>query len=248
MFSLAGKKILLTGASGGIGSKIAEVMMASGAVITLSGSNQEKLQKFSESFDYMHKHTICADLADASACKSLVSQANDMMGGIDIVICNAGYTSDMPFLRISDQNFQKVLDINLTASFIINREAAKLMMKQSNNNGRLINISSVVASTGNAGQINYSAAKAGLEGMTRSFALEVASRGITVNAIAPGFISSPMTDILSDVQKDKILTRIPRGHMGQAADIANTVVFLSSEEASYITGQTIHVNGGMYMN
>jgi 3-oxoacyl-[acyl-carrier protein] reductase len=211
-----------------------------GAHVIISGSNLKKLEQLAETLKDNVTIKVC-DLKDLVACNSLINDTTH----IDILVCNAGITQDMLVIKMTDEMFDQVIDVNLKASFILNREAIKKMIK--NRYGRIINIASVVAISGNPGQVNYCASKAGLIGMTKSLAHEVASRAVTVNAVAPGFISSPMTDKLNDVQKEAILQKIPQRNIGKPEDVANAVAFLASQQASYITGQTIHVNGGMLM-
>jgi 3-oxoacyl-[acyl-carrier protein] reductase len=245
MFNLYGKSALITGATGGIGSEIAIALHKQGAKICLSGTREEKLQKLSQDISAEAKY-IVTNLSDISQVENLFDKAEELMGQIDILICNAGVTKDSLILRMKNEDFDNVIDINLKSTFILNRNAIKKMIRRKD--GRIINISSVVALTGNPGQANYVASKAGMIGMTKSLAQEVASRGVTINCVAPGFIESPMTDTLTEQQKIAILSKIPAGRMGKASEIANAVAFLSSPEAGYITGSTIHVNGGMFMN
>jgi 3-oxoacyl-[acyl-carrier protein] reductase len=245
MFNLYGKSALITGATGGIGSEIAIALHKQGAKICLSGTREEKLQKLSQDISSDTKY-IVTNLSDISQVENLFDKAEELMGQIDILICNAGVTKDSLILRMKNEDFDNVIDINLKSTFILNRNAIKKMIRRKD--GRIINISSVVALTGNPGQANYVASKAGMIGMTKSLAQEVASRGVTINCVAPGFIESPMTDTLTEQQKIAILSKIPAGRMGKASEIANAVAFLSSPEAGYITGSTIHVNGGMFMN
>lgn len=244
MFNLSGKKALVTGASGGIGKDIVKTFHAQGATITISGTNKEKLSALKKELGDNIFIKEC-DLSNQTAVENLTQEAADVMGGLDIVVCNAGITRDNLLMRMKNEDFSEVIKINLEASFIINKSAVKLMMK--NRWGRIINISSVVGVTGNPGQANYCASKAALIGMSKSIAQECASRNITVNCIAPGFIKTPMTDKLNDEQQQKILNSIPCRKMGEGTDIAAAATFLASEEANYITGQTIHVNGGMLM-
>lgn len=244
MLDFTGQKVLITGATGGIGQKTAELFAKQGATVGLCGRNKEKLNKVATGIGG-NTFTFVCDLENMEDVESFFEKADAEMGGIDVLVCNAGITKDMLSIRMTTADFEKVLDVNLKAGFILNREAIKKMMKR--RYGRIINISSVVGVMGNAGQVNYVASKAGLIGMSKTLAIESASRGITVNCVAPGFIETPMTDVLTDDQKNKILSGIPMGKMGQPEDIANTILFLASKEASYITGQTIHVNGGMLM-
>ena len=242
MFDLTGKVALVTGATGGIGEQIARTLYTQGATVILTGRKKEVLEKLQSELGE-RAHSIPADLSADGATKTLVSEALKVAGKIDILINNAGLTRDGLMMRMKDEDWQAVIDVNLTASFKLARDVVTPMMK--NRFGRIINITSVVGWMGNAGQANYCATKAGLTGMSKALASEVASRGITVNCVAPGFISTPMTDVLSDDLKAKMLEQIPAKRFGTTTDIANTIVFLASDEASYITGQTIHVNGGM---
>ncbi len=248
MFKLSGKKALITGATGGIGSAITKALISQGAQVVLSATKEEKLQELAMQLQSLSTHEIKyipCDLADAVSVNNLFDKAEELLSQIDILVCNAGITRDNLALRMKDEDFNHVIDINLKSTFILNRSAIKKMLKRKY--GRIINISSVVALTGNAGQANYVASKAGMIGMSKSFAQEVASRSITINCVAPGFIESPMTDILTDHQKSAILHKIPCARMGNTSEIASAVAFLASEEASYITGQTLNVNGGMFM-
>ncbi len=244
MFKLDGKKALVTGATGGIGSEIAKTLHAQGAEVVVSGTREEKLNDLVKEIGTRCHKLVCA-LDDPTAVESLINEAVTLLGGIDILVCNAGITKDTLAIRMTREDFEKVLNVNLTSTFVLNRNAMKVMMKA--RWGRIINISSVVGFSGNPGQANYCASKAGMVGMTKSLASEVASRGVTINNVAPGFISTPMTDVLTDEQKSRILSGIPIGSMGSAKDIASAVAFLATQEASYITGQTLHVNGGMLM-
>lgn len=243
LFQLTNKKALITGASGGIGSAIAQVLHHQGATVALSGTRKEALEEVASGLE--RAHVLPCDLSNSEAVASLVDQAGEAMGGIDIVICNAGITKDNLVLRMKEEDFESVIRINLISTFILNKAAVKTMLRQKW--GRIINIASVVAVMGNPGQANYAASKGGMIAMTKSIAQETASRGITVNCIAPGFISTKMTDILSEEQKDKLASSIPCGRFGQPEDIANAAVFLASNESSYVTGQVLHVNGGMVM-
>jgi 3-oxoacyl-[acyl-carrier protein] reductase len=246
MFELNGKTALVTGATGGIGAAISKVLAAQGAKVILSSTKEEKLQELANEIGGDVKYVAC-NLSDWHAVEALFDKAEELAGGqIDILVCNAGITKDNLILRMKDEDFSQVIDINLKSTFVLNRNAIKKMMRRKY--GRIINIASVVGVTGNPGQCNYVASKAGMIGMTKSMAQEVATRGITINCVAPGFIESPMTDILNDAQKGTILTKIPAGKMGEAADIAKGVAFLASEDAGYITGHTLHINGGMFMN
>lgn len=251
MFKLNGKKALVTGASGGIGAAICKDLLRSGvANLAISGSNKEKLEAFSvelkKEFVNATIHPLTCNLSNKEEVAGLITSANEKMSGLDILVCNAGITKDALSIRIKDDDWQAVLDINLTANFILNREAVKIMMK--NRAGRIINITSIVGQTGNVGQANYAASKAGLVAMTKSIAQEVATRGVTVNAIAPGFIETHMTDVLPDAVKEAIKAKIPAASLGKAEDVSAAAVFLASDEARYITGQTINVNGGMHMS
>ncbi|WP_218460616.1 3-oxoacyl-ACP reductase FabG [Rickettsia sp. TH2014] len=240
MIDLTGKTSLITGASGGIGGAIARLLHKLGSHVIISGSNEEKLKSFGNVLKDNYTIEIC-NLANKGACSNLISKAPKL----DILVCNAGITSDTLAIRMKDEDFDKVIDINLKANFVLNREAIKKMMP--NRYGRIINISSIVGVSGNPGQANYCASKAGLIGMTKSLSYEVATRGITINAVAPGFIKSDMTDKLNEKQRETIVQKIPLGTYGMPEDVANAVAFLASDQASYITGQTIHVNGGMLM-
>ena len=244
MFSLAGKKALITGASGGIGETIAKRLADAGAAVALSGTRKEKLDEVNGALGGKASVLTC-NLSDKEAVKKLAGDAEAALGGLDIIINNAGITKDGLAMRMSDEDWQQVLDVNLTASFILIRSALRGMMKQ--RFGRVVNVTSIVGVMGNAGQANYCASKAGIIGMSKSLAAEVASRNITINCVAPGFISTPMTDALNDAQKQAMKDRIPMGAFGEAADVATAVHFLASGEAKYVTGQTLHVNGGMLM-
>ncbi|HWJ69286.1 MAG TPA: 3-oxoacyl-[acyl-carrier-protein] reductase [Sphingobium sp.] len=245
MFDLTGMTALVTGASGGIGAEIARALAGQGARLALSGSNVTKLEAFAATLGGDHVCVPC-DLGDAAAVDALVPAAAEALGGkLDILVNNAGITRDNLIMRMKDEEWDDVQRINLEAAFRLIRAAARPMMKA--RFGRIISISSVVGVTGNPGQANYAAAKAGLIGMSKSLAQELASRGITVNCVAPGFIRSAMTDALNEAQKQAILARIPAGTLGEGADIGAAVVYLASREAGYVTGQTMHVNGGMAM-
>ena len=245
MFDLTGMTALVTGASGGIGSEIARSLAAQGATLALSGSNEEKLKAFAAELGGDHK-TLGCNLSDAAAVDALVPQAVEALGGkLDILVNNAGVTRDNLILRMKDEEWSTVIAVNLEAAFRLCRAAAKPMMKA--RFGRIISITSVVGVTGNPGQSNYCASKAGIIGMSKSLGQELASRGITVNCVAPGFIRSAMTDALNDAQKGAILQKIPVGDLGDGADIGAAVVYLASREAGYVNGQTLHVNGGMAM-
>jgi len=245
MFDLSDMTALVTGASGGLGSAIAKSLAGQGARLAVSGSNVEKLDAFGSSLGADHVALPC-NLSDGAAVDQLVPQAVEALGGrLDILVNNAGVTRDNLLMRMKDEEFEEVIRINLEAAFRLMRAAAKPMMKA--RFGRIISITSVVGMTGNPGQANYVASKAGLIGMTKSVAQELASRNITVNAIAPGFMTSAMTDALNEQQRAGILSRIPMGAMGSGEDIGAACVYLASREAGYVTGQTIHVNGGMAM-
>jgi 3-oxoacyl-[acyl-carrier protein] reductase len=244
MFNLNGKTALVTGASGGIGSDIARALHAQGATVTLSGTRKDALEALKEELKDRAHIAVC-NLGDAKQVDELPKTAEGLMGSLDILISNAGITRDNLFMRMKDEEWDEVLRVNLTATFRLSRAVLRPMMKK--RWGRIISITSVVGVTGNPGQGNYAAAKAGLIGMTKSLAQEIASRNITVNCVAPGFIKSPMTDALTDPQRDAIMGRIPAGRLGLGKDIGAAVAYLASEEASYITGQTLHVNGGMAM-
>lgn len=245
MFDLTGMTALVTGASGGIGSAIARGLAAQGARLALSGSNVDKLAAFAAELGGDHV-TLPCNLADAAAVDALVPSAVEALGGkLDILVNNAGVTRDNLILRMKDEEWTDVIRVNLEAAFRLARAAARPMMKA--RFGRIVSITSVVGVTGNPGQANYAASKAGLIGMSKALAQELASRGVTVNCVAPGFIRSAMTDALNDAQKDAILTKIPTGALGEGGDIAAAVVYLASREAGYVTGQTLHVNGGMAM-
>ncbi|MEW4447764.1 3-oxoacyl-[acyl-carrier-protein] reductase [Qipengyuania sp. JC766] len=248
MFSLEGKTALVTGASGGIGSAIAYALARQGARLALSGSNGEKLRVFREQLqdEVGGNHVeITCNLSDSQQVEELVPATIDTLGGMDILVNNAGITRDNLAMRMKDEEWDDVIRINLEASFRLMRAAARPMMKAKG--GRIISITSVVGTTGNPGQMNYVAAKAGLAGMSKSLAQELASRNITVNCVAPGFIRTAMTEALTDDQRAGINSRIPAGRMGEGGDIGAAVAYLASDEAGYVTGQTLHVNGGMAM-
>lgn len=245
MFDLSGMTALVTGASGGIGSAVAQALAAQGARLAVSGSNAAKLAAFCESLGGDHVALPC-DLSDGAAVDALVGQAAEALGGrLDILVNNAGVTRDNLVMRMKDEEWDQVIRVNLEAAFRLARAAARPMMKA--RFGRIISITSVVGTTGNPGQANYAASKGGITAMSKALAQELASRNITVNCVAPGFITSPMTDALPDTQKEALNARIPAGHMGSGADIGAAVVYLASREAAYVTGQTLHVNGGMAM-
>ncbi len=244
MFDLTGKNAIVTGASGGIGGAIARDLHASGATVTVSGTRVEALDALAADLGE-RCHVVACNLGDPDGPAALIETAAEKMGSVDILVNNAGLTRDGLAMRMKDEDWQQVIDVNLTATFRLSRACLKGMMKQ--RSGRIVNISSVVGTTGNAGQINYAASKAGMVGMSKSLAQEVASRGITVNCVAPGFIVTAMTDALSDDQKTSLLGGIPAGRLGAVEDISASVIYLCSDEASYVTGQTLHVNGGMAM-
>jgi 3-oxoacyl-[acyl-carrier protein] reductase len=245
MFSLNGKTALITGASGGIGASVAKALHAAGATITISGTRAPVLEELKLALGGERVHVVPCNLSSPEDVEKLVPAAEAAMGALDILVNNAGITRDGLAMRMKDEDWQAVLDVNLTSSFRLARASMKLMMKK--RWGRIISVTSVVGVTGNPGQSNYVASKAALIGLSKSLAQELASRNVTVNCVAPGFIATPMTDALNDKQKEAILGRIPAGRMGSPHDIAAAVLFLASEEAGYITGQTMHVNGGMAM-
>ena len=244
MFDLTGKAALVTGASGGIGGAIAKALHKQGATVTLSGTRAEALEKLKGELGE-RAHVIAAKMDDAADIERLAKEAEAAMGKIDILVNNAGITRDNLSMRMKDEDWEKVLQVNLTGAFRLTRAAMRGMMRR--RHGRVINITSVVGVTGNPGQANYAAAKAGLIGMSKSLAQELSSRSITVNCVAPGFIATPMTDVLTDDQKKLILGRVPAERLGTSEEIAAGVVYLASDEAAYVTGQTLHINGGMAM-
>ncbi len=244
MFSLSGKTALITGASGGIGAAIARSLYEAGAKIAISGTRIEVLEELKAQIGE-GVHVLPCNLTKPEEVEKLVPAAEAALGGLDILVNNAGITKDGLAMRMKDEDWQAVIDVNLTANFRLSRAAMRPMMKK--RWGRIINITSIVGVTGNPGQANYVASKAGLIGMTKSLAQEMGSRSVTVNCVAPGFIASPMTEVLNEKQKEAILGKIPAGKMGAASDVAAAVVYLASEEAGYVTGQTLHVNGGMAM-
>ncbi len=244
MFVLQDKVALITGATGGLGGAIARKLHSQGATVVISGTRKEKLEELAKDLKDRVVVKPC-DLSDPEAIVNLISDVETELGKIDILVNNAGMTRDGLMMRMKDEDWSKVIDVNLSAVFRISREVMKGMMKR--RSGRIINITSIVGVTGNAGQVNYAASKAGLIGMTKSMAAEVATRGITVNCIAPGFIQSPMTDVLNDKQREGILSAIPQGQIGNPDDIASGAVYLASDESKYITGQTLHINGGTTM-
>ena len=245
MFNLSGKIAVVTGATGGIGGAIARSLHAQGATVVLSGTREAVLADLAKELGE-RAFFAAANLSDAESVDGLVARAEEAAGGpLDILVANAGITKDGLLMRMKDEDFQSVIQINLESYFRLTRAAVKGMMKR--RSGRIIGVTSVVGVTGNPGQTNYSASKAGMIGFSKSLAQEVGSRGITVNCIAPGFIASPMTDVLNDQQREAILTKIPSGRLGTGEEIAAAAVYLSSNEAAYVTGQTLHVNGGMAM-
>ncbi len=244
MFDLTGKTALVTGASGGIGAAVARTLHGAGATVALHGTRAGALEALKAELGE-RAHVTPADLSDAAAVEALPKQATEAMGGLDILVNNAGLTRDNLFMRMSAEEWERVLAVNLTAAFLLSKAVLRPMMKA--RWGRIVNVTSVVGHTGNPGQGNYSAAKAGLTAMSKSLAAEVASRGITVNCVAPGFIETAMTDKLNDEQKARIMGQIPAGRMGLPDDCAAAVLYLASPEAGYVTGQTLHVNGGMAM-
>ena len=244
MFDLTGKTALVTGASGGMGEAVARALHAQGARVVLHGTRAEKLEELQKELG-ARAFVLAVDLSDRDAVAGFVDAAIALAGPISILVNNAGITRDGLFMRMKDDDWDSVLEVNMTASMSLCRAAMRGMMKA--RTGRIISISSVVGVTGNAGQTNYAASKAGMIGFSKSLAAEVASRGLTVNVVAPGFIETPMTDVLDESQKSALLTRVPAGRLGHADEIAATVAFLASDEAAYITGATLHVNGGMAM-
>ena len=244
MFDLTGKMALVTGASGGLGGAIARALHRQGATVALSGTRREALAALAGELG-QRVHVLPCDLADATAVEALVPAAEAAMGALDILVNNAGVTRDNLFMRMKDAEWDTVIAVDLTAAFRLSRACLKGMMRR--RFGRIIGVTSIVGVTGNPGQGNYAAAKAGMIGMSKALAAEVASRGITVNCIAPGFIVSPMTDALNDKQRETILASVPIGRLGAGADIGAAAVYLASDEAAYVTGQTLHVNGGMAM-
>jgi len=244
MFDLTGKTALVTGASGGIGGAIARALHGQGATVGLSGTRVEALQGVANELGG-RTHILPANLGDAAATEKLIGEAETALGKLDILVNNAGLTRDGLAVRMKDEDWETVLNVDLTAGFRLARAALRGMMKR--RFGRIIGITSIVGVTGNPGQANYAAAKAGMIGMSKALAAEVATRGITVNCVAPGFIETPMTDALNAQQKERLLGAIPAGRLGAASDIGGAVVYLASDEAAYMTGQTLHVNGGMAM-
>jgi 3-oxoacyl-[acyl-carrier protein] reductase len=244
MFDLTGRKALVTGATGGLGGAIARTLHARGADVAISGTRREALEALAAELGE-RVHMLEANLGDKDAVEALVPGAEAAMGGLDILVNNAGVTRDGLFMRMKDDDWDTVIAVNLTAAFRLSRAAVKGMMRR--RFGRIVNIGSVVGTTGNPGQGNYAASKAGLIGMSKALAAEVASRGITVNTVSPGFIASPMTDSLNEKQREAILGNVPAGRLGSGDDVAAAVLYLASNEAAYVTGQTLHVNGGMAM-
>ena len=244
MFNLTGKTALVTGATGGIGAAIARALHKAGATVAVSGTRAAVLDELKAELGE-RVHVLVCNLSDPADVEKLVPAAEAAMGSLDILVNNAGITRDGLAMRMKDDDWNAVIDVNLTAGFRLARAAMRPMMKK--RWGRIVNITSVVGVTGNPGQANYVASKAGIIGLTKSLAQELASRNVTVNAVAPGFIATPMTDVLNDKQKEAILSRVPAGKLGSPDDIAAAVLYLASEEAGYVTGQTLHVNGGMAM-
>ncbi len=244
MYDLTGKTALITGATGGIGGAIAAALHGAGATVALSGTRVRVLKERAEHLGD-RTHVLPCDLADGGAVDALVGAAAAAMGQLDILVNNAGLTRDNIGMRMKDEEWETVLNVNLTSAFRLTRAAAKVMMRR--RTGRIISITSVVGVTGNPGQANYAASKAGMIAMSKSFAMEIASRGVTVNCVAPGMIATPMTDALTEAQRDTILSHIPMGLLGEPADIGSSVLFLASDAGKYITGQTLHVNGGLAM-
>ena len=244
MFDLTGKKALVTGATGGIGAAIATMLHEAGAEVAISGTRAEKLESLAAELGG-RVHIVAANLSDRASVDQLAKDAATAMGGVDILVNNAGITKDNLAMRMKEDEWDSVLQVNLESAFRLTKGLMRSMMKS--RWGRVINITSVVGVTGNPGQANYCASKAGMIGMSKALAAELASRGITVNCVAPGFIGTPMTDVLTDDQKSAITAGIPSGELGEPADIASAVLYLASSEAKYVTGQTLHVNGGMAM-
>ncbi len=244
MFDLSGKTALVTGATGGIGGAIARALHGNGATVALSGTRRDVLDQLASEFRE-RVHVLPCNLANKDEVEALVPKSEEAMGKLDILVANAGVTRDNLFVQLSDEAWDEVIAVNLTATFRLTRAAVKGMMRR--RYGRVIGITSVVGVTGNAGQGNYAATKAGMIGMMKSVAQEYAKRNVTANCIAPGFIATPMTDKLNDKQREAILARVPAGRLGSGADIAAAAVYLASDEAAYVTGQTLHVNGGMAM-
>jgi len=244
MFDLTGKCALVTGASGGLGAEIAKDLHAAGATVALSGTREAALKEVADMLGD-RVHIVPCNLSDMDAVDNLIKDAEAAMGQVDILVNNAGLTRDGLAMRMKDEDWDTVLDVNLKSAFKLSKNCLRGMMKR--RNGRIINITSIVGVTGNPGQMNYAASKAGMIGMSKSLAQEIAARGITVNCVAPGFIATAMTDELGDAQKEKLLTNVPIGRLGDPKDISAAVLYLASDEAAYVTGQTLHVNGGMAM-
>jgi 3-oxoacyl-[acyl-carrier protein] reductase len=244
MFDLTGKSALVTGATGGIGGAVAKALHAQGAHVAISGTRREALEALAAELGN-NVQIVPANLSDKDSVEALIPAAEAALGQVDILVNNAGITRDNLFMRMKDEEWETVLRVNLEAAFRLSRAVIKGMMKR--RWGRIVSVTSVIGTTGNAGQANYAASKAGLIGMSKSLAQEVASRNITVNCIAPGFIATPMTDVLNDKQREGILTKVPMARLGTPEDIAAAAVYLASDEAAYLTGQTLHVNGGMTM-
>ncbi len=245
MFDLTGKTALVTGATGGIGAAIAKALHKAGAMVAISGTRANVLEELKAELGGERVFVLACNLSDAAAVEKLVPEAEAAMGSLDILVNNAGITRDGLAMRMKDEDWASVIDVNLTAAFRLARAAMRGMMKK--RHGRIVNITSVVGVTGNPGQVNYVASKAGVIGLTKSLAQELAGRNVTVNAVAPGFIATPMTEVLNDKQKETILGRVPTGRLGTPDDVAAAVLYLASDEANYVTGQTLHVNGGMAM-
>lgn len=245
LFNLKNRTALITGASGAIGSKIAEVFHHMGASVILSGTKRNVLEDLAGKIG-SRAYVLEANLSDKTQVEKLIDSAHKFENKLDILVCNAGITRDTLAIRMKTEDFEEVINVNLTTNFVLCRDAIKIMMKQ--RYGKIINIASIVATMGNIGQANYAASKAGLIGMTKTLALETASRNITVNAIAPGFVISSMTDAIPENKKQELLARIPVGRYGEPADIANAALYLASEESSYVTGEVIHINGGMHFD
>ena len=244
MFDLAGKSALVTGASGGIGAAIARSLHARGANVGLHGTRAERLEELAGELGE-RTQVFTANLSDRESVTRLAADATEKLGQVDILVNNAGITKDGLFVRMSDEDWDRVIEVNLTSTFRLTRELVYPMMRRKG--GRVVNITSVVGVTGNPGQANYCASKAGMIGMSKSLAMEIAGRGVTVNCVAPGFIETPMTDALNDKQKETILSAVPAKRLGTGEEVASAVVYLASDEAAYVTGQTLHVNGGMAM-
>jgi len=244
MFDLTGQSALVTGATGGIGGAIARALHAQGATVALSGTRREALEALASELG-SRVHVCPANLSDPESVEALVPSAEEAMGGLDILVNNAGITRDNLFIRMKDEEWSDVMRVNLDSVFRLSRAAAKTMMRK--RYGRIISITSVVGTTGNPGQGNYAAAKAAIVGMSKALAAEVATRNITVNCIAPGFIATPMTDVLNEKQRESVMQKVPMGRLGEPSEIAAATLYLASREAAYVTGQTLHVNGGMAM-